>query len=218
MSFKDLIIKETPQYLAIQKPSGLIVEKNPYESPTIEDMALEYLQSSKPSAYLGIIHRLDRVTSGVLLLAKKKSALKAFNELFSRRQIQKKYLALVEKAPPKSRGKLIHWLEKDLKNKKAIVYNQAHKKAVKCELQYRLLERNVYGYMVEIKPKTGKFHQIRAQFAAIGCPIVGDEKYGAKFNSDFGKKSIALHACKLRFRNFLNGQWETIEANAKWGC
>lgn len=214
MSFKDLILKETPQYLAINKPSGLIVEKNPYESPTIEDLALEYLQSTKPNAYLGIVHRLDRVTSGVLLLAKKKSVLKALNEQFSLRKVQKTYLALVENLPSKSKTMLIHWLEKDLQNKRAIIHNSPSKKAIKCQLSYRLLQQNAMGYLLEVQPLTGKFHQIRAQLAAIGCPIVGDEKYGAAFNAKFGKESIALHAHRLKFRNTISGKWENIEVES----
>ncbi len=216
MQFKDLIIKETPQYLAINKPAGLIVEKNPYESPTIEEMALEYLQSSKPNAYLGIIHRLDRVTSGVLILAKKKSALKAFNEQFSRRQVQKTYLALVENSPSKMKATLTHWLEKDFKNKRAIIHNNPSKNAVKCQLRYRLLQEHSKRYVLEIQPLTGKFHQIRGQLAAIGCPIVGDEKYGADFNPNFGKIKIGLHAHKLKFRDTTSGEWESIEAGEEW--
>lgn len=216
MSFKNWILKETPQYVAINKPAGLIVEKNPYESPTIEEMALEYLQSSKPNAYLGIIHRLDRVTSGVLILAKKKSALKAFNEQFSRRQVQKTYLALVENSPSKTKATLTHWLEKDFKNKRAIIHNNPSKNAVKCQLRYRLLEEHSKGYVFEIQPLTGKFHQIRAQLAAIGCPVVGDEKYGADFNANFGKKKIGLHAHRLKFRDTISGQWESIEVGEEW--
>ncbi len=214
-SFKDLILKETPQYLVINKPAGLIVEKNPYESSTIEEMALTYLQSTKPNAYLGIVHRLDRVTSGVLLLAKKKSVLKAFNEQFRLRKVRKTYLALVENSPPKSKDSLIHWLQKDLKNKKAIVSLNPAKKASECKLRYRLLKSTAKGYLLEIQPHTGKFHQIRAQLSAIGCPIVGDKKYGA--SGDFGQNTVALHASKLQFRDTINGELEVIEAVVNWG-
>ncbi|MEZ4885017.1 MAG: RNA pseudouridine synthase [Chitinophagales bacterium] len=210
--FKTIILKETPQYLVINKPAGLIVEKNPYESPTIEEMALQYLQNTKPNAYLGIVHRLDRVTSGVLLLAKKKSTLKAFNEQFSRRQVRKTYLALVENPPSKPQDTLIHWLQKDLKNKKALLSKTPIKNASECRLHYQLLQKTEKGYLLEIQPHTGKFHQIRAQLAAIGCPIVGDQKYGA--SSDFGVNSIALHASKLKFRDTVSGEWEEIEAQS----
>ena len=214
ISFKSLILKETPQYLVINKPVGLIVEKSPYESPTIEEMALEYLQVSKPNAYLGIVHRLDRVTSGVLLLAKKKSALKNFNEQFRLRKVRKTYLALVENLPAKPKGTLRHWLQKDLKNKKAILFNRPTKNTVECKLLYRLLKTTARGYLLEIQPHTGKFHQIRVQLAAINCPIIGDEKYGATIN--FGVNRITLHAWRLCFRDITNGKWVEIEAEVDW--
>ncbi|MFK7908425.1 MAG: RluA family pseudouridine synthase [Chitinophagales bacterium] len=215
ISFKDLILKETPQYLVINKPAGLIVEKNPYESPTIEEMALTYLQASKPNAYLGIVHRLDRVTSGVLLLAKKKSALKNFNEQFRLRKVRKTYLALVENAPQKTKASLTHWLQKDLKNKKAIISSSPAKNASECKLRYRLLKTTAMGYLLEIQPHTGKFHQIRAQLSAIGCPIVGDQKYGG--SGDFGLNAVALHASKLQFRDTISGELQIVEAIVDWG-
>lgn len=211
-SFSSLILQETPQYLLINKPAGIIVEKNRYESPTIEEWALTYLQSSKPKAFLGIVHRLDRVTSGALLLAKKKSALKNFNEQFRLRQVRKTYWALVENPPSKTKATLIHWLEKDLKNKKAIVFNRPSKKRAECRLKYRLMKPTPKGYLLEVQPHTGKFHQIRAQLAAIGCPIVGDTKYGAV--SDFGGKKVGLHAWKLVFRDTISGEW--VRAEADW--
>ena len=212
-SFKNLILQESPHWLAIHKPAGLIVERSPFESPTIEDLTLEYLSESRRNPYLGIVHRLDRVTSGVLLLAKKKSSLKNLNEQFARRQVKKIYLALVEKSPPSENGTLRNWLEKDQQNKRAIIHQEARKGAVEVQLKYRLIQKKDLFFLLEIHPQTGKFHQIRAQLAALGCPIVGDEKYGA--TSTYQPKAIGLHAWKLEFRDPVTGERTSVEA--EWG-
>ncbi len=204
------ILKETKHWLAINKRAGLITERSPYESPTVEDLVWDYLLESKPKPYLGIVHRLDRVTSGVLLLAKKKSVLKLLNAQFSERIVQKTYLALVEKKPPQSQARLVHWLEKDQLNKRAIIHFSPNGKSSECSLRYRVLEEKEQGVLLEIQPKTGKFHQIRAQLSAIGCPIVGDEKYGSSI--PYPDRKIALHAWKLRFQDTLTNELEEIVA------
>lgn len=192
------ILRETPHWLAINKPAGIIVEENPWET-SIQKMTLEYLSKSSKKPYLGIVHRLDRVTSGVLLLAKKKSALKELNEQFRLRKVRKTYWAIVENAPPKENGALRHWLRKDQKNKKAILFPEEKKDSTKCSLSYQLLAQNSKGYLLEIYPETGRFHQIRVQLSSIGCPIIGDEKYGS--SSAYLSKSVALHARKLSFKD-----------------
>ena len=186
------ILTETAHYLAIHKPAGLLVERNPWE-PSVASIVLEYLKQGHHRPFLGIVHRLDRVTSGVLLLAKKKNALKVLNRQFAERQVRKTYLAVVEQAPEKTEGKLEHWLFKDQLNKRAVVYEKQHKGAVPCSLSYTALSES----LLEIHPDTGKFHQIRAQLAAIGCPIVGDSLYGAQ--QAYRPGAIMLHAWKLDF-------------------
>lgn len=190
------ILLETTHFLAINKPSGIIVEKNPYE-PSVEDWVWDYLQKTQKKPYLGIIHRLDRVTSGVLLLAKKKSFLKALNEQFRLKKVQKTYHAIVENKPSPPSANLIHFLEKDQANKRANIFEKAKKGAQEVRLHYRILKEANSQFLLEIHPKTGKFHQIRAQLAAINCPVLNDEKYGAALLSD--RKTIALHAAKLIF-------------------
>ncbi|MEM8526477.1 MAG: RNA pseudouridine synthase [Bacteroidota bacterium] len=189
------IIKETKHWLAINKQAGLIVERSPYETPTIETLVEEYLSQQYRNPYIGIVHRLDRVTSGVLIVAKKKSVLRKLNEQFRERSVQKIYFAIVENEPAQQEATLKHWLEKDQKNKRAIIHEEQVGNSSEVELTYQVKEKLELGYLLEIKPKTGKFHQIRAQLAAIGCPILGDEKYGAKTN--YINKAIALHARKL---------------------
>lgn len=205
------VLYESKWVLAIHKPAGLPVEKSPYY-PSAEAWAEQYLLQQTPKPFIGIVHRLDRSVSGVLLLAKKKAALKDLNEQFANRQILKQYLAVVEYEPQQPAATLQHWLKKDLKNKKALIFNEPAKDAVVCELKYSVSAPISNGYLIEIELLTGKFHQIRAQFAAIGCPILGDTKYGATHS--YQPESIALHAWKLRFRDPFSGETQTVEAPA----
>lgn len=206
------ILYENSHWLAINKTAGILVEHSKHGFPSVQDTVFEYLSKNEKRPFVGIIHRLDRPTSGVLLLAKKKNALKLFNEQFRLRKIRKSYLAIVENPPPNASGKLQHWLKKDSKNHKALIFQQPEKEAIECLLTYRLLEKNDRGYLLEILPKTGKYHQIRAQLSAIGCPIIGDEKYGATTN--FHENAVALHAWKLKGKDPING--ENFDLKADW--
>jgi len=193
------IIKETKHWLAINKQAGLIVERNPYETPTIETLVEDYLSQQYRNPYIGIVHRLDRVTSGVLIMAKKKSALRKLNEQFRERRVQKTSFTIVENEPPQKTATFKNWLEKDQKNKRAIIHGKQVKNSSEVELTYKTVEKLPSGYLLEVIPKTGKFHQIRAQLAAVGCPILGDKKYGGKL--EYFDKAIALHARQLVFND-----------------
>lgn len=194
----------------MNKPAGLIVERNPFESPTVEELVYQHLEEKVRNPYLGIVHRLDRVTSGVLLFAKRKSALRKLNEQFRLRSVDKTYLAVVHPAPEESNQSLTHWLRKDQKNKRAEVYDKPADQAQKVSLQYRLLQREGELALLEVKPQSGKFHQIRAQLAFVGAPIVGDKKYGSKISGPEG--AIALHAWKLDFLNPKNEERKEVIA------
>lgn len=193
------ILYESRHWLAVNKPSGMIVERSPFEKPTVEDLVWQYLEETQKRPFLGIVHRLDRVTSGVLLLAKRKSALRHLNQQFADRSVQKTYLAILAKAPTPKKGKLEHWLEKDQKHKIAQVFAQAGGKRQRATLHYEVIQEAEGFFLTKILPETGRFHQIRAQFAAVDCPIVGDEKYGSKV--DPAHRLIALHAASLSFVN-----------------
>lgn len=204
------ILYETPHWLAVNKPGGLIVENNPFESPTVESLVFDYLEKAKPKPFLGIVHRLDRVTSGVMVFAKKKSALRHLNEQFAQRKVRKTYLAVVANAPENSTGVLKNWLVKDQKNKKALIFDTAQKGGQEVQLEYRILAKEDQQTLLEVQPLTGKFHQIRAQLAAIDCPILGDEKYGSAFHPN--RKNIALHAWKLEVFDPQNNQKKFLTA------
>ncbi|MGI9527178.1 MAG: RluA family pseudouridine synthase [Weeksellaceae bacterium] len=193
------IIFENNQYIVVNKAAGLISEKNPYESNTVEDQIYNHLLNKIKHPYIGVIHRLDRVTSGVLIFAKKKNTLVKFNKLFSDRKVQKTYVAVVANKPPKDKDKLNHYLFKNNELKRADIVNEKFKDAKPASLSYEIIGENSKGYIVKIKPSTGRFHQIRAQFAHIGLPIIGDEKYGSKIL--YQPLAICLHASELQFKN-----------------
>lgn len=204
------ILYESNQVLVVQKPGGSITENNPFEKDNLEFMCREYLRQKINDPYLGVVHRLDRVTSGVVFFAKKRGTLKTLNRWFEDRKIQKTYWAITSKAPPKKADILIHHLFTDKNNKKALVVDSKVKGAKKAELSYSVCSSNVHGYLLEIKPKTGRFHQIRAQLSHIGCPIIGDEKYGS--TAAYKLHQITLHAKSIELPEAINGSPLVFEA------
>ena len=214
--FEDWIIAENSHWLAIDKPSGWIVEKSPYTADNIEEIAYQYLKYQHRNPYLGIIHRLDKVTSGVLLLAKKRSALRHINKQFSDQQIRKTYWALVSPKPHAEKELVTHWHFKDQKNKKALVFNHKKKDTKLVRLEYQCLYSNMTATLLEVYPHTGKFHQIRAQLAALGTPILGDKLYGSDIVID-KETRVYLHAKSISFKDPKTDQMTTIESKApKW--
>lgn len=191
-------IAETNAWIAVNKPFGISVEKTLGANDTIEDQVLDYLYNYTSMPFVGIVHRLDRVTSGILLMAKKKSALRKLNEQFAQRSVKKTYLAMVEGIPTQSEALLAQWLYKDQKEKKAVIFNEPGENRDVCTLKYQVVRQEKDKALLEIELLTGKFHQIRAQLAAQGTPIIGDEKYGAS-KIQYADMGIALHAYSLEF-------------------
>ena len=204
------IVYENNDYVVVNKTAGLISEKNPFEEGTVEDQVFEHLLKSKRRPYIGIIHRLDRVTSGVLIIAKKRNILVEFNALFSSRKVQKTYLAIVKNKPQKNKETLVNFLVKNQLDKRSDIVQLKSKDSQECILSYQVIDKNDFGYLLEIKPKTGRFHQIRAQLANIGLPIIGDEKYGSDL--DYLPLSICLHAWKLSYQLLGSNEFKTYEA------
>jgi 23S rRNA pseudouridine1911/1915/1917 synthase len=167
----------------------------------------------KISPYLRAVHRLDRASSGVLVLAKSKAMLSILMLQFEHREVEKTYRDVVEKAPPADSGVLTHWLKRDETGKQALVFDKALPDTQPCESEYTLLERNGAQALLEIRPRTGRFHQIRAQLAHIGCPIVGDVLYGGQF---WREHEIKLHAQRLSFTHPRTGAPMVIEAPWDW--
>ncbi|TYB75911.1 RNA pseudouridine synthase [Bizionia myxarmorum] len=204
------VLYENSKYLVVNKEAGLISEKNPFENNTVEDQVLDYLLLNNPKPYIGVIHRLDRVTSGVLIFAKKKNILVHFNNLFSNRKVQKTYLAIVSKKPSKNKEHLNHFLVKNNLEKRADIVKSESKDTLECRLSYEVIDQNEHGYLLEVKPTTGRFHQIRAQLSHIGLPIIGDEKYGS--DQDYLPLAICLHAWKLSYKIAGSEDIQTFQA------
>jgi 23S rRNA pseudouridine1911/1915/1917 synthase len=210
------IIFESTALIIINKESGIITEENPFEPLTAESQVRHYLGQGPKPPYVGVVHRLDRVTSGLLIFAKKKSTLKQLNQWFVDRKIQKTYLAITATPPKQVKGILEHYLFADKAAKKALVYDHARSGTKPARLHYRTIEVNEHGALLEVKPTTGRFHQIRAQLSHIDCPILGDEKYGG---SELSPNTIALHAWKIKLPEALNEspiEFETLPRGGVW--
>jgi 23S rRNA pseudouridine1911/1915/1917 synthase len=197
------VLFESNQLLVVQKPAGIITEDNPFEANNLEANCRAYLKQKINDPYLGVVHRLDRVTSGVIIFAKKRGTLKTLNRWFEERQIQKTYWAITSEEPEKKQGILIHHLLTEKKSKKTLVVDPKVKGAKKAELSFKVLSSMDDQFLLEIKPKTGRFHQIRAQLSHIGCPIIGDEKYGS--TTPYEILQIGLHARSIELPEAING-------------
>lgn len=196
------VLYEDRQLLAINKPQGLVVEFEPHLSYSLESLALRYVRSNSNfphKCFIGLPHRLDRPVSGVVLLAKKKNTLKQLVDLFAHREIEKIYLAVVDNAPPQPAAELVNWLVKDTQQRKALIYNKEVKDSMRVVLQYTYIGQTAQGHLLQIKLITGKFHQIRAQLAHMGCPIVGDVHYGSA--RSYKENAICLHARQLKLQH-----------------
>lgn len=213
------ILFEDYYLLAINKPAGLSSESGQERHPSAEQEALLYfaqqLQKNSSSTwvkrtpYLRAVHRLDRASSGVLVFAKTKQALTALMEQFEQRSVEKIYLAMVEKQPPAPSGHLQNWLVKDDSGRKALISEKQVRNSQQCILDYVVLSGAQKSFLLEVHPKTGRFHQIRAQLAHIGCAIVGDVLYGGK---PWREHEIKLHAKGLTFKHPKTGEVMTLEA------
>lgn len=217
------ILFEDQDLMILHKPSGLSSESGTARHPSAEREALEQYSKKilgdgggmkmKISPYLRAVHRLDRASSGVLILAKSKAMLSILMQQFELREVEKTYRAVVEKAPPADSGLLKHWLKRDETGKKALVFDQNVPETQLCESEYQVIEKNGPQALLEIRPRTGRFHQIRAQLAHIGCPIVGDVLYGGQF---WREHEIKLHAQRLSFTHPRSEQPMVIEAPWDW--
>ena len=192
LKISDLVLYKNNQLIAFNKPAGI-----PVQPDTTQDKDLISLAQIYAKTNLWLIHRIDRPVSGVVLLAKTKSAQHILSEAFRMGGIKKVYLAVVQNAPPQQEGILEHFIAKDSRSKRSVVVNEGTENSQKAVLRYRILGRSDHYHLLEVIPETGRFHQIRCQLAAIGCPIKGDVKYGARRKNP--DRSIHLHAWKLSF-------------------
>ncbi|GAB3828357.1 pseudouridine synthase [Pontibacter rugosus] len=195
------VLFEDNHVLVVNKPAGLLVHGDETGDITLADLAKEYIRVkyNKPgNVFIGVVHRLDRPVSGVVLMAKTSKALSRLNELFRSKKTQKTYWAVVQNRPQQEQGTLIHWLVKDTSRNVTKAYAKENLGA-RSELHYKLLRSQKEGHLLEVNPITGRSHQIRVQLSSMRCPILGDLKYGAA--QPLPDKSIALHARQLQFEH-----------------
>ena len=212
------MLYEDNHVIGINKRVGDIVQGDKTGDVPLSEHLKAYLKKkyNKPGeAYLGVVHRLDRPTTGVVLFAKTSKALSRLNAMFAdKAQVQKTYWALVDAMPPATEGTLTHWLVRNEKQNKSVAHNKEVQQSKKAVLHYKLLKSFDHYHLLEIDLITGRHHQIRAQLAAIGLHIKGDLKYGAKRSTPDG--GICLHAYKLTFEHPVKKEVISIEAAPNW--
>lgn len=196
------VLYEDNHIIVVNKRPGDIVQGDKTGDAPLSEVVKEYLKIkyNKPgNVFLGVVHRLDRPTSGIVVFARTSKALPRLNTLFSQGKTKKTYWAAVQKSPSRNENTLTHWLLRNPKQNKSYAHTKEVPDSKKAILAYRILKELNNYTVLEIDLKTGRHHQIRAQLAAIGCHIKGDLKYGAARSNPDG--SIHLHARSLEFEH-----------------
>ena len=207
------ILHEDNHLIVVNKRVGDIVQGDKTGDKPLSDVVKEYIKEkyNKPGeVFLGVVHRLDRPTTGIVVFARTSKALSRMNELFSNRETQKTYWAVVKNKPEKSQDKLVHYIKRNEKNNTSKAHLNEVPDSKLASLEYKIIKELTNYTALEIELHTGRHHQIRAQLAAIGSPIKGDLKYGFdRSNPDGG---IHLHARKLCFTHPVSKEAITIIA------
>ncbi len=196
----ERILYQDNHLIIVNKLPSEIVQGDKTGDTPLSETVKAYIKDAyhKPgNVFTGVIHRIDRPTSGAVVFARTSKALKRMNELVKDRSMKKTYWAIVKNMPGEQEAKLKHYLVRNNKKNKSFAYNKSVTDSKEARLSYKLIGKSDTYYLLEIDLKTGRHHQIRAQLAAIGCPIKGDLKYGfPRSNKD---ASISLHARSIEF-------------------
>jgi 23S rRNA pseudouridine1911/1915/1917 synthase len=207
------VLYEDNHLIAVNKAWGEIVQADKSGDAPLSARVADYLREryGKPGrAFVGVIHRLDRPTSGVVVFARTSKALARMNEAFRGREVRKTYWAAVSEPPPQPQGRLVHYLVRNAEKNKSFAYDAPRPGAVRGSLSYRELAASERYHLLEIELETGRHHQIRSQLQVVGCPIKGDLKYGAHRSNPGG--GIHLHARSLSFAHPVGGEPVSIVA------
>ena len=211
------VIYEDNHLLVVNKPAGLLTQPTDSSEESLEVQAKAWIKAKyqKPgNVFLGVVHRLDKPVSGIVVFAKTSKALSRLNESMRSKELQKTYLALVENGPKNEQGSLEDYLRHD--DHRAHVCPQHHQDAKIARLHYKVLKRKAHISLLEIILETGRYHQIRCQCSAAGFPIVNDTKYGAKPAANFTPGEIALHHSRLSLKHPVTSSMLSLEAPNVW--
>jgi 23S rRNA pseudouridine1911/1915/1917 synthase len=207
------ILYEDNHIIAINKSVAEIVQVDKTKDKALDEILKEYIKDKyqKPGeVFLGVVHRIDRPVSGVVLFARTSKALTRLNAMFQEKSVEKIYWAIVKQKPPKTEDTLVHYLVRNTKTNKSYCHEKEVTGSKQAILHYKLLASSDVYHLLEIRLETGRHHQIRSQLSTIGCPIRGDLKYGfSRSNKDGG---ISLHSRKVRFIHPVREEELIIEA------
>lgn len=194
------VVYEDNHLIIVYKESGEIVQGDKTGDVPLSEVVKAYIKTKyqKPgNVFLGVVHRLDRPVAGLVVFARTSKALSRLNEMFRKGEVKKTYWAIVQQRPRKETGELEHWLMRNEQQNKSYAYAKERPDAKKAVLKYQVIGTSERYTLLQVGLLTGRHHQIRCQLAAIGCPIKGDLKYGAKRSNADG--SISLLAREIAF-------------------
>ena len=207
------VVYEDNHIIIVNKRSGEIVQGDKTGDRPLSDIVKGYIKEKyqKPGeVFLGVVHRLDRPVAGLVVFARTSKALTRLNKMFAEGEVHKTYWAIVRNAPRDSEGTLTHWLVRNEQQNKSYAYDRERPNAKKAILKYRVIGHTDNYTLLEVNLMTGRHHQIRCQLAAIGCPIKGDLKYGARRSNPDG--SISLMARRVEFTHPVSKAAIRVEA------
>ncbi len=207
------VVYEDNHIIIVSKESGEIVQGDKTGDTPLSETVKQYIKEAyaKPgNVFLGVVHRLDRPVSGLVLFARTSKALPRLNKMFAEGNIHKTYWAIVANTPPQPEGTIVHWLVRNEKQNKSYAYDHEVPNSKRAELDYKVIGKSDRYCLVEVVLKTGRHHQIRCQLAKMGYPIKGDLKYGAKRSNADG--SICLHSRRMEFVHPISKKEIVVEA------
>ncbi len=207
------VVYEDNHIIVVNKDSGEIVQGDKTGDTPLSELVKQYIKEKyqKPGeVFLGVVHRLDRPVSGLVVFARTSKALARLNKMFAEGEVHKTYWAIVEREPSESSASLTHWLVRNEQQNKSYAYDHEVPRSKKAVLAYRVLKKGERYSLVEVQLMTGRHHQIRCQLATLGCPIKGDLKYGAKRSNPDG--SISLQSHHVEFIHPVSKEKISIEA------
>ncbi|MBO5824527.1 MAG: RNA pseudouridine synthase [Prevotella sp.] len=190
------VVYEDNHIIIVYKESGEIVQGDKTGDTPLSDIVKDYIKEKyqKPgNVFLGVVHRLDRPVSGLVVFARTSKALSRLNEMFRNGEVHKTYWAITKNMPAIEEGRLEHWLVRNERQNKSYAYAKEKPGAKKAVLEYKMIGRTDNYSLLEVRLLTGRHHQIRCQLAAMGCPIKGDLKYGAQRSNPDGSISLLSH-------------------------